>query len=158
MMKLRAAYGYDTDQASRESALAKPIDPDTGEIIDDGLTQQQFKEESDINTIVKRFGLTGELPVNERMPISGDFTGVTDFQSALNAVTQAQQAFNDLPAELRYRFNNDPGRLLSFLDDVQNIEEAVKLGIVVKPKEAPRDAVKAIDDLAAKIVPPEAKK
>lgn len=58
-MFLRAPFNYDTDKASLEAGSSRPIDPDTGEIIDDGMTQQSFAEEVDINTIVRRFGLTG---------------------------------------------------------------------------------------------------
>jgi len=118
---------------------------------DEGKTQQQFKEECDINTIVRRFGLTGKLPDNVRVPVSGDFTGVTDFQTAMNSVRRATEDFMALPADLRKRFGNDPQLLMEFMADPNNREDAVKLGLVNKPVEVPRDAVKAIDELAAKL-------
>lgn len=110
--------------------------------------QQQFKEECDINTIVKRFGLTGEIPGEYRVPVSGDFTGISDFHSAMLAVRQAQEAFMELPAEVRARFNNDPQLLMDFVDDGKNKDEAMKLGLLNPPPEVTRDAVKAIDELA----------
>lgn len=121
-MEVRQVFKYDADQASLEAGLDF-----TGQ---ETLTQQQFKDECDINEIVRRFGLTGELPQDLRVPVSGDFTGITDFQSAMQAVRQAQEAFMELPGELRLRFANDPQRLLEFMEDSSNLEEARRLGLV----------------------------
>lgn len=142
-MKL-ASQLDDFDQAS----LAFGIEFDPAE----GRTQQEFAEEADINTIVRRFGLTGELPENVRIPQSGDFTGITDYHSALNLIREADEGFMELPAELRARFEHDPGRLMAFLEDANNKEEAIKLGLVNKPPEVTRTAVEAIDALAATLV------
>lgn len=105
---------------------------------------QQFKEECDINTIVKRFGLTGEMPANLGMPVSGDFSGVVDFHSAMNLVVQATEAFESLPADLRKQFHHDPGELIAFLEDPGNREQAEKLGLVNKPPEQTRDKAPAV--------------
>lgn len=146
---VRSPYNYDADAASVESGISFPLDDEEAPIV----VQQQFKEECDINTIVKRFGLTGELPENLNFPKSGDFTGVTDFHTAMNVVRRAEEEFMELPAELRSRFGNDPGTLLAFLEDPKNKEDAIKLGLVNKPVEVARDMVTAIDELAAKLVP-----
>lgn len=146
---LRSAFNYDTDQASQEAATV---------IEGESLAQQQFKEECDINTIVERFGLTGELPENLRLPVSGDFTGVVDFKTAMDAVSSAQSAFMQLPGHLRARFENDPQRLMRFLENDKNRAEAEELGLVVKPPEKTRDVVQAVDELAAAIKPVQASK
>lgn len=143
---LRAPFNYDVVAASDAAGLA--CDPD------DCFTQQSFREECDINEIVRRFGLTGELPENLAMPVSGDFTGISDFQEAMNVVRRAEEEFLRVPAELRARFNNEPGRLVAFLADDKNREEAVKLGLVNPPVEKPRDVVQAVDELASKLSPP----
>lgn len=127
---LRSAYNYDTDVAS----LAAGFEAPAGE---ESRTQQQFKAEVDINTIVERFGLTGELPNDVRVPVSADYTeAVTDYQTALNLVIAAETAFMELPAKVRERFGNDPQRLQMFVEDKDNLEEARKLGIAV-PAAAP---------------------
>lgn len=118
---LRTPYNYDTMAASNECAL---------ECLDPSLAQQHAKDESDINTIVKRFGLTGELPSGVRMPEYGDFTGATDYHSSLNAVRAADAAFMQLPAHIRTRFNNDAGAFVDFCSDENNRAEAEKLGLV----------------------------
>lgn len=132
-MFLRSGFNYDVEAASFASGLV--CDPD------EDRTQQQFKEEVDINEIVRRFGLTGELPDVVRVPQYGDFTSVVDFQTALNAVRSAAEGFLELPAQLRLRFNNDPQVLLEFMADPANRDEAVKLGLVNKPPEVTRDVV-----------------
>lgn len=122
-MKLKMSYD-NHDEASLMTSL---------ECKDPTLTQQQFKEECDINTIVDRFGLTGEMPTVVNMPQYGDFTGIFDYQSAMNLVVQGREEFMKLPAKMRARFHNDPAELLNFLADDDNKDEAIKLGLVKAP-------------------------
>lgn len=148
LVDFRTEYNYDVDKVSVETGLAFDLEEEPSR------TQQQFAEESDINEIVRRFGLTGEFPQSFKPPVSGDFTGITDFHSAMNAVLEAQGQFDSLPAEVRDRFRNDPQELFDFVADEKNRDEALKIGLIPKPPEKTRDAVQAIDDLAAKIVKP----
>lgn len=120
---------------------------------DKSLAQQQFKDECDINTIVERFGLTGTVPENFRMPLTGDFRDAPDFFTAMLKVREAGESFMELPADIRARFVNDPGRLIEFLENPANRDEAVKLGLVALPAEKPRDVVAAVDELAAALKP-----
>lgn len=140
-MKLRSSYDS-FDAFSVESGLRCE---------DESLAQQHFKEECDINVIVKRFGLTGEMPEGLHLPVSGDFTGIVDFQTAMNAVVEAQENFMAMPAAVRARFANDPQRLMEFLADDGNRAEAEKLGLVMPKGEPVRDVVKAVDELAARL-------
>lgn len=149
---LRSAYNYDMDEASEASGIDVNVDIETGEELP-SMTQQSFKEECDINEIVRRFGLTGQLPENFKAPVSGDFTGITDFQSAMNAVIEAQDQFDSLPAVIRAEFKNDPQSLMSFVADDANRDRAIELGLIPKPPERTRDAVMAIDELAAVLRP-----
>lgn len=135
---LRTPYNYDVDSVSDETGLVCK---------DPSLAQQNFKDESDINYIVRQFGLTGELPGQTLSPQYGDFTGVLDYHSAVNAVLAAQDEFMDLPAQMRARFDNDPARLIDFLQNEENREEAIKLGLVAEstisvPTETPVGEVK----------------
>lgn len=122
----------------------KPESDATGlKCTDPTLAQQQFKEECDINTIVERFHLTGEVPQLTELPKYADFEGVFDFQSAMNAVRQAQETFMSLPAKLRARFDNDPQKFVAFTNDDENLPEARKLGILSD------DAIKRLDEAQA---------
>lgn len=142
---VRTAYNYDRDVASFQSGLVCCAEEDK--------TQQSFAEEVDINTIVRNFGLTGELPDDVRMPQYGDFTGVSDYQEAMNSVREADEAFMLLPAELRYKFANDPQRLLEFVADGGNREEAQKLGLLKVEVPMVRDAIVAIDEMRVALTP-----
>lgn len=105
---------------------------------DEGMTQQQFADECDINNIMKRYQATGVIThVNGRQPEYGDFANPIEFQNGLNTVIEAQAMFDELPATLRDRFGNDPMQLLQFMADEGNLEEAIELGIVQRPAEPP---------------------
>jgi phage internal scaffolding protein len=125
---LRTPYNYDRDIASNESGL---------ECLDSTMAQQQFREECDINTIMERFGRTGELIAPVRMPQYGDFDGVNDYHSAMNAIVEAQSAFESLPAKVRARFSNDPAEFLEFCFNEENRDEAIRLGLVEPVLQAP---------------------
>jgi len=120
---LRTPYNYDTDAASNESGLAceEPT-----------LAQQHYKEECDINTILQKFSITGILPESPLSPRYGDFSGISDYHTALNRVIAAQDEFEALPAPIRARFENDPAKLIEFLEDENNRPEAEELGLVEK--------------------------
>jgi len=96
-----------------------------------GKTIQSQKEEADINTIVKRFGISGMLPTNVRTPLNIDFDQSFDFQSAMNLINDAQRAFMEMPADVRQRFGNDPGLFVDFASDPKNQDEARKLGLAL---------------------------
>jgi len=123
---LRTPYNYDTNAASNESGV---------HCEDASLAQQHFKDECDINNILRQFNITGLLPESPLSPRYGDFTGIGDYQSALNAVIAAEDGFMALPADIRSRFMNDPAMLIDFLADESNRAEAEKLGLV-EPKMA----------------------
>jgi len=99
----------------------------------EALTKQSPKEECDVNYIVAKYKETGLLPPSQREPRFGDFSNVRDYQSSLNAVIAAQEAFDELPAIVRKRFSNEPAELLAFLEDPRNKDEAIKLGLVEAP-------------------------
>jgi len=106
-------------------------------------TQQHFREEANINTIMSRYKKTGILvdPVkaaHARKALYGDFTGI-DFHAAQNVVAQGMQAFSQLPALIRKRFDNDAGKLIEFLQNPDNVDEAVRLGIVEKREVKPTE-------------------
>jgi len=94
----------------------------------DGVSpvQQHEAEKVDINFIVRRFATTGDAPMTRREGLYGDFSGITDYESALRKVTEAREAFMQLPADLRERFQNDPGELLRRLDELERVEESTE--------------------------------
>lgn len=80
----------------------------------ESLVQQQFRTECDVNTIVRRFGMVGSEALVGPQGVYGDFTGISDYESAVEAVNRAQAGFMALPAVVRERFGNDPARFLDW--------------------------------------------
>lgn len=99
-------------------------------------TKVSEQESTDINEIVRQFGLTGQLPDNPLPPTYGDFSDVLDYHTAMNAVKRADEAFMDLPAALRARFSNDPAALVEFLGEETNRAEALQLGLITSSQDA----------------------
>lgn len=98
---------------------------------DKSLAVQSAVEESDINTIVRRFGLTGQLPSEVAMPRFEDFENVYDYKSCMDMVAEAKNAFMRFPAVVRARFVNDPNELIQFIENPANYKEAVELGVAM---------------------------
>lgn len=134
-VEVRALFAYDTDAVSAANSL---------ECLDPSLAQQHQAEEADINTIVKRFGLTGQLPSNVRAPMYGDFGEGMDYRSAMLAIMEARQSFMKMPADVRARFGHDPAVFVDFCSNPENLDEMRKLGLAV-PK-ASSEAVVAPSD------------
>lgn len=103
--RVRLLRAYDARAVSDATA----VEPGTT-----SLVQQHQAEEADINTIVRRFGMTGQMPSGLGGGVYGDFTGVHDYESAVAAIERADQGFMSLPAELRARFGNDPARVIDY--------------------------------------------
>ena len=104
---------------------------------DASLTRQEFVEESDINNIMKRYAAGMPIPSGTRQPVFDDFSNVPDYAQAFAIVQRSQEAFAQLPSEVRERFANDPQQLLAFLNDEKNRDEAVKLGLIAQSVSVP---------------------
>lgn len=140
---LRTPYNYDRRVASLESGLNANVG---------SMTVKSEKDEADINVLVRRFGLTGVMPANPRVPMSGDFTGISDYRSALEMIRAADAAFLEFTPQVRARFDNDPQKLMDFCADVNNLKEARELGLV--PKEAAAPAPIKVEVINPPTAPP----
>jgi len=114
------------------------------------LTHQSMAPECDINTIMRKYEKTGILEHrNNYEGTYGDFTQVPEnYHESMNAVLDAQDMFQTLPATLRKRFHNDPGAFIEFANNPDNSEELIKLGL----------ATKRADDVLDDSAPPATKK
>lgn len=99
-----------------------------------GRTKQSFKDECDINNIMRRYAVTGVIEhLSQREPQYIDTTGA-EFMDAMLVVAEAKTRFAELPAEIRNRFENDPAKLLDFVHDPENLEESIKWGFIDRDK------------------------
>lgn len=113
------------------------------------LTEQSHKNEVNVNTIMRKAIRSGLLPQRGNPGFYGDFSNVSDYFDAVNRVKEAENNFMTLPANIRKRFDNEPGKLLSFLEDASNKEEAIQLGILPAPAPEPvQEPIAKADTLA----------
>lgn len=92
----------------------------------ESLTHQSEHDRAEINRIIKR-GVS--LPDPNQMQF-GDFSDGSTFNDVQNAVAKAKSSFELLPSGLRDRFKNDPSRLIDFINDPENANEAAELGLI----------------------------
>lgn len=76
------------------------------------MARQEFKQESDINYMLSRFGITPPRGA----PTYGEWDDTIDLQKAIDMTKKAQVAYRRLPKELRDKFDN----MGDFLDAVEN--------------------------------------
>lgn len=96
-------------------------------------TAQEFKEECDINRIMRRYQHTGALThFAKYAPIYGEISSC-DLQEAENLLIRARQLFADLPSSLRDRFHT-PEAFLDFVQDANNRDEMIALGLTESPE------------------------
>lgn len=93
-------------------------------------TKSEFAEEANINNIVRRANISGVLPQGQRQALFGDFSEVQTYEEAQTQISEANESFLHLSAEVRAKFNNNVADLLDFIDDPANKEEAITLGLL----------------------------
>lgn len=124
---VRQANGYDVNAASAESALACG---------DESLAVQSQRDEADINVMIRRFGITGTIPVREAPEAIVGHVEEFDLMNAQAVLIAARDSFMSLDADMRARFGNDPMRFVQFCEQKDNLPELRKLGLA-KPEVPP---------------------
>lgn len=116
-------------------------------------TLQQFKDEADINVLLARFSATGSYydpatvsASTMRSPQYGDYSDLPTYQEAQQIVLESEALFDALPSALRDRFGNDPANLLDFINNPDNVDEAIKLGILSKTDPVVEESVNPVPD------------
>lgn len=120
---------------------------------DEGRTLQSSQDECNINLIMSKYAKTGMVDHLSRYGSEYGFASSVDFHEAMNIVAKADQMFSDLPAKARARFGGDPAAFLEFVQDEENFEEAVFLGLA-DPKLAVEEAPSGGEGAPAAVVTP----
>ena len=97
----------------------------------DGLTEQHHKDTCDINKILAQFMETGIMPQTNANPKYGDVSDV-DFTQMQNQLATAKTLFEELPEQVKDRFNNEMHTFLHFAENPDNLPELVDMGLAVK--------------------------
>jgi len=97
----------------------------------DGLTEQHHTDTCDINKILAQFMETGIMPQTNANPKYGDVSDV-DFTQMQNQLATAKTLFEELPEQVKARFNNEMHTFLHFAENPDNLPELVDMGLAVK--------------------------
>lgn len=121
---------------------------DTGKIIvsslecnEDVITCQSSKFECDINNLMMKYTENGTVEQYQ----NGFYDDVSDlnlqYHEALNLINTVKDDFSNLSSNIRDKFASNPFELISFLENKENLDEAIELGLVKKPENwiAPKD-------------------
>jgi phage internal scaffolding protein len=102
----------------------------------ESMTQQSFKQECDINYILRKARKTGLIEhVNTYQGDYSDVSNVPTYQEAIQVLQDADHAFSTLPSDIRKRFSNNPQEFLDFVHDPANLDEMKDMGLM-KPSAA----------------------
>ena len=123
----RTPHNYDLDLAS-DQAVVHNTEP--------SLTIQSHTEDADINVLMRRFGVTGQLPQGVRVPQFGDFTEITDYRTALHQIREAEDNFLKLPPDLRAKYSNDPQLFLEAVASGEALPALKALGVATSTSPA----------------------
>lgn len=107
--------------------------------VEPSLTVQSDAAAVDINKIMARFDKDSmaTFHMNRSEPFYGDVSEFDGLQDSIIKVQEANELFMGMSAEIRNRFDNDPVKMIQFLEDEGNRDEAVKLGMVLPPPVVP---------------------
>jgi phage internal scaffolding protein len=121
------------------------INEETGKVIrkrvinytvGESLTEQHHESDHNMQKIMDKVIRGAPIPFKKGGMDYGEFDSELSYQDCCNRLVEAETQFMSLPSKLRERFNNDPGKLIGFLNDESNRKEAEALGLV-NPKVTP---------------------
>lgn len=111
------------------------------------MTQQHFEEVTNINKIIRKYrGHDLITHVTTSTAAYGDFSEINEYAQSLNIVNTAKEAFLGIPADIRAKFDNDPGKFFEFASDPRNHDALVDMGLAEArptPPSAPPEVVSA---------------
>lgn len=101
----------------------------------DGRTKQSYKEQCDINKILKKAQVKGGLAHVQKYPepTYGEFNQEFDLLTAREQISKANQIFGELPAEVRREFDNDALKFVQYAGSVPAGELVEKIPAIAEP-------------------------
>lgn len=112
-------------------------------------TQQHVADLCSPKRLIEKYGSRRLKEALDRIPsMYSDVPLASDYKEACDVIARGEMSFSSLPSGLRKRFDNDPYKLLEFLNEDKNRDEAITLGLIPKPAvtdEAKRKDVKKVN-------------
>ena len=95
----------------------------------DGRTKQSFKDNCDINKMLKKAQTAGSLShlMKYPEPVYGEFDGEFDLLTATEKIARANEIFSDLPSEVRREFNGNAIDFVRFAADPANNDKLAEI-------------------------------
>lgn len=95
----------------------------------DGRTKQAFKDQCDINKIMAKAMVKGDLSFAQKYDtqVFGEFDGEFTLLEAQGRLQRASEIFGELSSETRKEFQNDPLKFLAFANAPENRDRLVEL-------------------------------
>lgn len=138
-----AEYKADSKVGNRMKPIYSSRYDDNGRIVVEKIGEddlydriQSFKDECDINVIIKRYQMGDVAALNKAQGIYVDATAAPDnIADLLNKLNKAEYDFDRLPAEVKQRYGNDfvnfimnydPMELVQKVNEQTLIKEEVK--------------------------------
>ena len=131
-------------------ALPHRPSPKVDEIIfGESLTEQCHKDSCDINNIIAS-SIANPMLLADPAPdrkVFRDFSSGDNYLELQNQLCEAQSTFNELPADIRDYFKNDPAKVVDFVSDEDNALQAHEMGLITLDKIS-LDALKSKIDVS----------
>lgn len=89
-------------------SYGQPLQGFYTKIVGESLTRQDQAHQVNINTIYAKTQKGELVRMAHNMPEYGDFTNVDTYDKVLEQINQANEAFYNLPAEVRREYHDDP--------------------------------------------------
>lgn len=123
---------------------------DCQQAIEDGeevLVEQNHIQETNINEIIRRHGidLIRKTAMLQSQTFQFDDVTGNDFQEAMEKVNKAQESFEQMPSELRAKFEYNPAKFLDFVQNPDNINEMVEMGLAIADNPPPPVQVQVVE-------------
>lgn len=104
------------------------------------LTQQSSKDECDIHIIMRKAEKHGIVThLNKYAGTYSDMVSAPNYHEAMVLLANANSMFESVPSSIRAKFGNDPARFLDFMQNENNRDKILKMGLDVShlPKPSP---------------------
>lgn len=118
MPKFVTSYNYEKERKDVGLRFTQP-----------SMTEQEYKDECDVNFIIKNFVKTGELP--DMTMQYGDMTTVQDYQDALYTIAEAKSNFYALPSAVRDEFKT-VDKYLEYVSDPTHLKDCYERNLIDK--------------------------
>lgn len=110
------------------------------------LTKQAFAKGTRVDSILKKYATQGVNPndvglfrANVAQQPFGVADTTLDYQQQLNRIIRIQDYFKKLPSGIREKFAHNPANMLTFMADKRNLQECIKLGLIIKEEPVKTD-------------------